>query len=86
MREHLLDEAFDRYLDWRAESEAVAAAYGRWWGAAAAEGADSFAAYRAALDREERAASLYGTLLARITHMFDADLESARAASGAPRV
>jgi len=86
MRDHLLDEAFDRYLDWRAESEAVCEAYGRWSSATAADGADSFAAYRAALDREERAATVYSTLVARMKHVFDADLESAPAASGAPRL
>jgi hypothetical protein len=85
MRQDLLDEAFDRYLDWHAESEAACEAYGRWCSATAAEAADSFAAYGAALDREERAASVYGTLVARMKHVFDADLESAPAASGAPR-
>jgi hypothetical protein len=78
MREHLLDEAFDRYLDWRAESEAACEAYGRWSSATRAEGADSF--------DEERAASVYSTLVGRLAHMFVADIELAPAASGAPRL
>jgi hypothetical protein len=85
IRERLLDEAFDRYLDWRAESETVCTAYRRWSSATAAEGADSFAAYRAALDREERAASVYGTIVGRIKRILDPDLELAPAEAGAAR-
>ena len=37
-RERLLDEAFERYLDWRAESDAVHEAYRVWSRAPAGEG------------------------------------------------
>jgi hypothetical protein len=85
MRERLLDEAFDRYLDWRAESDAVHAAYGYWSNATAAEGADSFAAFRAALDREESAARVYGSVVGRMKPIFDADRELTLAESGADK-
>ena len=62
-RERLIDEAFRHYLDWRDECAAVAAAYRNWASTAAAESALLFAAYVAALDREERAAVQYELVL-----------------------
>jgi hypothetical protein len=70
VREQLIDEAFARYLDWLAESEAVKAAYGVWSRAPRTDGALPFAAYRAALDREERAATVYGLVIDRIEQLF----------------
>ncbi len=75
-RERLLEEAFDRYLSWRAEAEAAREAYTRWWGAT--EGALPYAAYTAALDREECAATMYGNVVARVDSILDADLQLAR--------
>jgi hypothetical protein len=66
VRDQLIDEAFARYLDWLAESEAVTAAYGVWSRAAGTDGALPFAAYGAALDREERAAIVYRSVIDRI--------------------
>ena len=63
VRERLADKAFRHYLEWRDESSAVEWAYRRWISASAGEGAFAFAAYGAALDREERAAALYQTVL-----------------------
>jgi hypothetical protein len=55
----LVDAAIDSYVDWRERSAAVRRAY-RWWRAADTEGRPAaFAAYRAALDREERAVARY---------------------------
>jgi hypothetical protein len=55
----LVDAAIDSYVDWREQSAAVRRAY-RWWRAADTEDRSvAFAAYRAALDREERATSRY---------------------------
>jgi hypothetical protein len=65
VRERLIDEAFRHYLDWRDECAAVAAAYRRWSNSPAAESALLFAAYVAALDREERAAGQYEVILGR---------------------
>ena len=65
-REQLIDKAFARYLDWRAESDAAASAYEMWSAAPRTEGALRFAAYSAALDREEHAAIIYRSLVDRI--------------------
>jgi hypothetical protein len=62
----LADEAIRVYIDWREECVAVWDAFDRW---ASADGADTraaFAAYRAALDREECAAGEYADLLTRL--------------------
>jgi hypothetical protein len=63
----LADEAITAYVEWREECEAVRGAYRRWSQSAAAgpESVLAFAAYGAALDHEERAASLYGDVIAR---------------------
>jgi hypothetical protein len=81
MRKRLVDEAIERYVEWRQESAAVGDAYGNWSTAPAAEGALSFAAYRAALDREERAATLYGTVIDRLERMLGFEREPAEAGS-----
>jgi hypothetical protein len=65
-RGRLAEEAIERYVDWREESATVGEAYGHWSTASDAEGALAFAAYRAALDREEVAATLYRTVLDRL--------------------
>ena len=55
----LIDELMDAYLGWCEESAAVETAYRRWSAAPSAEAADAFAAYVAALDREELASDEY---------------------------
>jgi hypothetical protein len=60
----LRDQIIDLYLDWRQETAAVADAYARWAGAPAGEEGGGFAAYAAALDREEAAARGYADALA----------------------
>jgi hypothetical protein len=82
LRDRLLDEAMERYLDWRAECESVDDAYGNW---ATTEGALSFAAYRAALDREERAATVYGKVIVRLERVFGGEREIPAAELGAAR-
>jgi hypothetical protein len=64
VRDRLADKAFQLYLDWRDECSAVEAAYRRWRTAARTETRFAFAAYTAALDREECAAVHYRTALA----------------------
>jgi hypothetical protein len=61
-----IDEVVAAYSAWRRECAAVRAAYRRWARAAAGEAWFAFAAYRTALDREERAASIYARLLLRV--------------------
>ena len=63
--EQLLDEAADAYVDWREESAEVWDAYERWRRAPAAEAPFAFSAYRAAVDREERASHVYAQLMTR---------------------
>ena len=60
----LRDEILDLYLDWREQAAAVADAYASWAGAPAGEEGQCFAAYTAALDREQAAARSYADVLA----------------------
>ena len=60
----LVDAAVDSYVDWREESAAVRHAYGGWAAAERRERPRAFAAYIAALDREERASTRYAHVLA----------------------
>jgi hypothetical protein len=66
----VVDEAFARYLDWRAESDAVDPAFDVWSRASRSDGATPYAAYTAALDREERAASAYRSVIDRFDELF----------------
>jgi hypothetical protein len=84
-REQLIDEAFARYLDWLAESEAVNAAYGVWSRATRTEGALPFAAYAAALDREERAATVYRSVIDQVEQLLGGEDRLAGARPGAAR-
>ena len=63
-----VDAAFAAYTQWRSERDAVRAAYRRWSGAGPFDEALAFAAYQAALDREERAATTYAGLMSRVGH------------------
>ena len=55
---------WDAYIDWLEECATVRAAYARWSSAAKADVLLAFAAYRAALDREEHAARYFQALAA----------------------
>ena len=59
----LIDAATDAYVDWREECTEVWGAYERWTDALKVDAAGAFAAYRAALDREESASHAYADLL-----------------------
>ena len=85
LRERLIDEAFARYLEWLAESEAVNAAYRVWSRAARTEGALPFAAYGAALDREECAATVYHSVIDQVERVFGGEDRLAGARAGATR-
>jgi hypothetical protein len=85
VREQLIDEAFARYLEWLTESEQVNAAYLMWSRAPRTDGALPFAAYGAALDREERAATVYRSAIDRIDQRFGGEERLAGARSGATR-
>ena len=65
-RKHLFDQAMERYVEWREECLLVEDAY-RNWSMAPAEASElPFAAYGAALDREESAAAVYGAAVDRL--------------------
>jgi hypothetical protein len=64
-RSRLIDEAADAYFEWREQSAAVEDAYRRWSIAASSETRVAFAAYVAALDREELASSFYARIVGR---------------------
>jgi hypothetical protein len=57
----------DLYVEWREECSAVQLAYEGWREASTDERTAAFAAYNAALDREERASELYAALIRRAT-------------------
>ena len=54
-----VDALFDTYLEWRDESKAVERAYERWTESEGGERHLAYAVYRAALEREEKAADVY---------------------------
>jgi hypothetical protein len=55
----LIDETVEAYVDWREESAVVWDAYEQWEWASAADARLAFAAYCAAVEREERASNVY---------------------------
>ena len=62
-----VDEAIDAWVDWQEERAHVWDAYARWESAENGDASLAFSAYRAALDREERASRVYAALVAQIT-------------------
>lgn len=63
VHKQLVDEAMEAYVDWREECAEVWNAYERWARPPKIDDAGAFAAYRAALDREESASHAYADLL-----------------------
>lgn len=61
------DALIDLYVEWREECSAVQLAYDRWHIASKGDRAAAFAAYRAALDREEQACVAYAALIRQAT-------------------
>ena len=61
-----IDAVVSAYANWRRECAAVRLAYRRWARGAGSDSCSAFAAYRLALDREERAAAVYARLLRRV--------------------
>ena len=54
-----IDTLVNTYVDWREECRTLRSAYERWSSVPDADRALAFAAYRAALDREEHASRMY---------------------------
>jgi hypothetical protein len=61
-----IDELLEGYVSWREACRAVWLAYERWISSDRAERGLGYAAYLAALDREERAARTYAHRTARV--------------------
>ena len=79
-----VDAAVAAYRQWHSERDAVRAAY-RVWGAASAFAEPlAFEAYQSALDREERAAKAYATLVRRVRHLTETGLARQLALIQAP--
>jgi hypothetical protein len=58
-RDPRIDALIDSYVEWREECETVETAYERWGDSERSERSLAYVAYRAALDREEKAAAVY---------------------------
>ena len=69
-----IDAVVAAYSAWRRECAGVRAAYGRWTRAAKRDACSAFAAYRVALDGEERAAAIYARLLPRAKRRPELDV------------
>jgi hypothetical protein len=80
----LNDDLMDLYVEWRQECIVVRNAHVRWSSSPVAEQESAFAAYRAALDREERATAVYADRLQRISR--GVDHKTLRTAARPPRV
>ena len=65
-RSELVDQAMERYVEWREECVAVENAYANWANSSAETAELPFAAYSAALDREQSAAVVYRRALERL--------------------
>jgi hypothetical protein len=61
-----VDDVIDAYVAWRAACLFVCDAYHRWSSATRADATLAFAAYAAALDREEHASACYAGRLGRL--------------------
>lgn len=79
-----IDAVLSAYSAWQRESSAVRAAYGGWKRAARTDAVSAFAAYRVALDREERAADTYARLLPRAQRRPEFDVVRQLAQLSAP--
>lgn len=62
----LMDDAVDAYVAWREECTSLRNAYEWWTVASTPDARSAFAAYRAAVDREERAADVYADRMTRL--------------------
>jgi hypothetical protein len=66
VRPQLLDAMIDSYVDWREECRALVEAYELWESGSSGDREIAFAAYRAALDREQQASLVYAERCDRV--------------------
>ena len=62
----LIDDLIEVYVDWLEECAALAQAYDGWASVAVADRDLAFAAYQAALDREQQASAVYSDRIDRV--------------------
>jgi hypothetical protein len=72
VRSELVDVMMDVYVEWREECIALRKAYEHWSSVRVAERELAFAAYRAALDREDRASAVYADLVKSVERELEA--------------
>jgi hypothetical protein len=72
IRPELVDRMIELYCDWRTECAVVQAAYARFCRAQPPDRTAAFAAYEAALDREESACESYAAQIRAIESQFTA--------------
>ena len=66
IRPELIDELMELYVEWREDCNSLRSAYRRWLSGPADDRDLAFAAYRAALDREEQAGIAYANRFGQI--------------------
>ncbi|HTE63569.1 MAG TPA: hypothetical protein VK631_24650 [Solirubrobacteraceae bacterium] len=81
----VIDDVMDAYVEWREECAEVEVAYLRWSIASPTDALLAFAAYVAALDREDRASSSYAEVIQRAAAVQER-VPSARLAEARRRV
>ncbi|HEY2654328.1 MAG TPA: hypothetical protein VGI55_00975 [Solirubrobacteraceae bacterium] len=81
-RRAVAEAAVAAYSQWREECAAVRSTYRRWASASAVDEPLAFIAYKAALDREQRAATLYARLIRRAGHVVEIGLAQVQTSSG----
>jgi hypothetical protein len=65
-RDRLVDACIESYVEWREECVHLEGAYHRWAGSGGPDRDLAFPAFRAALDREEKAALVYEFMIERV--------------------
>jgi hypothetical protein len=70
-RRAVVEAAVAAYSQWQEECAAVRSAYRRWASASAVDEPLAFDAYKAALDREQHAATLYARLIRRAGRLVE---------------
>ena len=78
VKRRFIDVLSDAYVDWREECYALQSAYDRWSRAEVEDRGLRFAAYAAALDREEQASSAYAACVGRIQRETEAETAERR--------
>lgn len=76
----VVDAMMSRYVQWREHAAAATDAYSEWSAAPAGEKASRFAAYFAALDREEASAGSYAVAVADVERSLRHDRSAMKGA------